>query len=62
MALWIGPQLQVVVYDPRDVEVLLKSSRYLDKADEYRFLKPWLGDSLLLSSGKNILHPPTSLL
>lgn len=51
MAIWIGPRLQVVVYDARDVEVLLKSSRTLEKADEYRFLKPWLGDSLLISTG-----------
>lgn len=53
MALWIGPRLQVAVYDARDIEVLLKSSRTLEKADEYKFLKPWLGESLLISSGKN---------
>lgn len=51
MALWIGPSLQVAVYDARDIEVLLKSSRTLEKADEYKFLRPWLGDGLLISAG-----------
>lgn len=50
VALWIGPKLHVVLFDPRDVEVILRS-KFVEKADEYQVLKPWLGESLLLSSG-----------
>ncbi|KAI9589365.1 hypothetical protein GQX74_007534 [Glossina fuscipes] len=50
--LWIGPKLLVFIYDPRDVELLLSSQVYIDKASEYRFFKPWLGDGLLISTGQ----------
>ncbi|XP_037932279.1 cytochrome P450 4g15-like, partial [Teleopsis dalmanni] len=49
--MWIGPKLVVFIYDPRDVEVLLSSQVYIDKASEYKFFKPWLGDGLLISTG-----------
>ncbi|XP_076754439.1 cytochrome P450 4g15 [Xylocopa sonorina] len=49
--LWIGPKLVVFLYDPRDVEVILSSHVYIDKSDEYRFFKPWLGNGLLISTG-----------
>lgn len=50
--LWIGPKLVVFIYDPRDVEILLSSQIYIDKASEYKFFKPWLGDGLLISTGE----------
>nr|BAD81026.1 cytochrome P450 CYP4G25 [Antheraea yamamai] len=50
--LWIGPRLLVFIYDPRDVEVILSSHVHIDKADEYRFFKPWLGNGLLISTGQ----------
>nr|AXJ21601.1 CYP4G200 [Mythimna separata] len=50
--LWIGPRLLVFLYDPRDVELILSSHTHIDKADEYRFFKPWLGDGLLISTGQ----------
>ncbi|CAH0759292.1 unnamed protein product [Diatraea saccharalis] len=50
--IWIGPRLLVFLYDPRDVELILSSHVYIDKADEYRFFKPWLGDGLLISTGQ----------
>ncbi|KAH8321270.1 hypothetical protein KR067_002388 [Drosophila pandora] len=50
--MWIGPKLVVFIYDPRDVELLLSSHVYIDKASEYKFFKPWLGDGLLISTGK----------
>lgn len=31
-------------------QVILQSSKHLDKADEYRFLHPWLGTGLLTRS------------
>lgn len=50
--LWIGPRLVVFLFDPRDVEILLSSQTYIDKSSEYDFFKPWLGDGLLISTGK----------
>nr|AJN91187.1 cytochrome P450 monooxygenase CYP4G112 [Cnaphalocrocis medinalis] len=50
--IWIGPRLLVFLYDPRDVELILSSHVYIDKADEYRFFKPWLGNGLLISTGQ----------
>lgn len=49
--MWIGPKLVVFIYDPKDVEILLSSQVYIDKASEYKFFKPWLGDGLLISTG-----------
>lgn len=49
--LWIGPKLVIFLTDPRDVEVILSSHVYIDKASEYRFFKPWLGNGLLISTG-----------
>ncbi|KAF5291228.1 hypothetical protein FQR65_LT11463 [Abscondita terminalis] len=50
VAIWLGPNLHVAVYDTRDVERILKT-KGVEKADEYKYLKPWLGESILLSSG-----------
>lgn len=52
--MWIGPKLLTFLLDPRDVELILSSHVYIDKASEYRFFKPWLGDGLLISTGKRI--------
>lgn len=49
--MWLGPKLIVFLFDPRDVEIILSSQVHLDKATEYRFFKPWLGDGLLISTG-----------
>lgn len=50
--LWLGPKLMVLLFDPRDVELVLSSQVYIDKSYEYSFFKPWLGDGLLISTGK----------
>lgn len=50
--LWIGPKLLVFLTDPRDIEIILSSHVHIDKASEYRFFKPWLGDGLLISTGQ----------
>lgn len=42
--IWIGPRLIVFLTHPKDVEIILGSSVYIDKSDEYRFFKPWLGN------------------
>ncbi|KAF5302923.1 hypothetical protein FQA39_LY02103 [Lamprigera yunnana] len=50
VAIWLGPKLHVALFNASDAEVLLKS-KFTEKADEYKYLKPWLGESLLLSTG-----------
>lgn len=50
--MWAGPQLFIFLVDPRDVEIILSSHVHIDKASEYRFFKPWLGDGLLISTGQ----------
>lgn len=50
--LWLGPKLIVLLYDPRDVELVLSSQVYIDKSYEYSFFQPWLGEGLLISTGK----------
>lgn len=50
---WLGYYLAVFLTDPRDVEVILGSQVHIEKSDEYRFFKPWLGNGLLISKGKN---------
>nr|XP_053629682.1 LOW QUALITY PROTEIN: cytochrome P450 4C1-like [Cherax quadricarinatus] len=49
--LWIGPHPNILISGPRATEVMLSSSRHLDKSLDYRFLHPWLGTGLLTSSG-----------
>jgi len=34
------------------LQLILGSSTHLEKSEEYRFFKPWLGDGLLISSGQ----------
>lgn len=45
-------RVAVAVWSPEDTEVILGSSKHLDKAIEYRFFQPWLGGGLLISSGR----------
>ncbi|XP_053678240.1 cytochrome P450 4g15-like [Anopheles nili] len=48
---WLGYHLVVFLTEPADVEIILNSYVHLEKSNEYRFFKPWLGDGLLISSG-----------
>ncbi|CAH0389544.1 unnamed protein product [Bemisia tabaci] len=49
---WFGPRLFVALTDPRDIEIILSSYSHIDKAPEYKFFEPWLGDGLLISTGE----------
>ncbi|XP_058822316.1 cytochrome P450 4d2-like [Topomyia yanbarensis] len=49
---WIGTNLIVFVTDAQKVEILLSSQKMLDKSIQYDFLRPWLGDGLLTSTGR----------
>ncbi|XP_039745735.1 cytochrome P450 4g15-like [Pararge aegeria] len=49
---WLGSKLLIFLTDPNDVEVILNSQVHIDKATEYKFFEPWLGEGLLISSGE----------
>lgn len=50
--MWVGPRLLLFLFHPDDVEQILSSQVYIDKAVEYRFFEPWLGNGLLISTGQ----------
>uniref|UniRef100_A0AAG5CW78 Cytochrome P450 n=1 Tax=Anopheles atroparvus TaxID=41427 RepID=A0AAG5CW78_ANOAO len=50
--LWLGTEMLIVVSDPKDVEVILSSNKYIDKSVEYNYIRPWLGEGLLTSTGR----------
>ncbi|XP_025410330.1 cytochrome P450 4C1-like isoform X2 [Sipha flava] len=41
----------VIINDPEDIKIVLSSSQYNYKGNEYNMMRPWLNDGLLLSSG-----------
>nr|QKY88960.1 cytochrome P450 CYP4G9 [Athetis dissimilis] len=49
---WLFSKLVVAIGNPEDVEVILNSHTHIDKASDYKFFEPWLGEGLLISSGK----------
>ncbi|KAF5284526.1 hypothetical protein FQR65_LT13511 [Abscondita terminalis] len=50
---WICSRPYVILTDPRDAEIILNSNIHIEKADEYKLFKPWLGNGLLISKGHN---------
>ncbi|XP_046802463.1 cytochrome P450 4d1-like [Lucilia cuprina] len=52
MKIWLGPELNMFFSDIKDVEIVLASMRFNDKADEYLSLEPWLREGLLVSRGQ----------
>lgn len=48
----VGPQIQVLISDPKDAELILGSQKLIDKSDEYNFIAKWLGTGLLIATGK----------
>ncbi|PNF27071.1 Cytochrome P450 4C1, partial [Cryptotermes secundus] len=49
---WTGSVADVNLTCPEDVEVILSSSRHVDKSFLYGFLHSWLGTGLLTSTGE----------
>lgn len=49
---FLGNSLIVFLTHPNDIEKILNSNVHIQKSDEYRFFKPWLGNGLLISSGE----------
>ncbi|XP_017852485.1 cytochrome P450 4d1 isoform X2 [Drosophila busckii] len=50
--IWLGPELNMLIGNPKDVEVVLGGLRFNDKAHEYKALEPWLAEGLLVSRGR----------
>lgn len=50
--IWIGPIAEVRVSKAEYVEQVLCSTKHIEKSYLYKFIKPWLGDGLLISKGK----------
>lgn len=48
----VGSQAAIVILGPKDVEFVLSSQSLIEKADEYNPIKEWLGNGLLISTGR----------
>lgn len=46
---WLATKPVVILYAPETIEALLLSTSVINKADEYRFFEPWLGEGLVTS-------------
>ncbi|XP_032184701.1 cytochrome P450 4V2 isoform X1 [Mustela erminea] len=51
LKLWLGTMPVVTIFKAENVEVILTSSKQIDKSYMYKFLEPWLGLGLLTSTG-----------
>uniref|UniRef100_A0AAG5CW73 Cytochrome P450 n=1 Tax=Anopheles atroparvus TaxID=41427 RepID=A0AAG5CW73_ANOAO len=49
---WIGNRLALFCTNVKYNEIVLSSQKLLRKSELYKFLVPWLGDGLLLSTGQ----------
>lgn len=47
----VGPLCAVLLSDPRDVEIVLSSRKFIEKSDEYKPFDEWLGTGLFVSTG-----------
>ncbi|EDW62835.2 cytochrome P450 4d1 isoform X2 [Drosophila virilis] len=52
LKVWLGPELNMLMANPKDVELVLGTLRFNDKAGEYKALEPWLKEGLLVSRGR----------
>ncbi|XP_069675775.1 cytochrome P450 4C1-like [Periplaneta americana] len=48
----MGTKLYVLIWNPKYIEVLLSSTKEIEKGFGYNFLTPWLGYGLLTSKGQ----------
>jgi cytochrome P450 len=46
---WLGWKPIVVLFSPENVEQILNSTQIINKADEYKFFEPWIGEGLVTS-------------
>lgn len=47
---WIGNQLEINIDDPKHLEIILTSPKFLSKSSQYSFLHSTLGEGLLFST------------
>lgn len=47
--IWLAFKPIVILYSPENIETLLTSSNVINKAVEYKFLEPWIGEGLITS-------------
>ncbi|XP_055380309.1 cytochrome P450 4d1-like [Condylostylus longicornis] len=52
MKIWIGPELNILISNLKDIEEILGRTIHNDKAGEYHLLEAWMGEGLLISKGK----------
>uniref|UniRef100_A0A1I8NQC7 Cytochrome P450 n=1 Tax=Stomoxys calcitrans TaxID=35570 RepID=A0A1I8NQC7_STOCA len=50
--IWLGPELNIMTNDVQDAEVILGTTRFNDKAQQYVTLDPWLREGLLISRAR----------
>lgn len=53
--IWVGPTPDVLIRKAEYVEKVISSSKHMEKSRIYDFIKIWLGDGLLISTGKKWL-------
>lgn len=49
---WIGNQLEVNTDDPKHIETILTSTKFISKSSQYSFLNSSLGEGLLFSTNQ----------
>jgi cytochrome P450 family 4 len=47
---FLGPKVQIILIDPKDVETLLTDQKSLQKSEEYDITSSWIGTGLLTAS------------
>lgn len=47
---WIGNKVEIHIDDPKHIEAILTSTKFLSKSSQYNFLSVSLGEGLLFSS------------
>ena len=53
---WFCNQFSLFISNLSDLEVILSTTKLMDKSMEYDVLKPWLREGLLLSKGRKWYH------
>ncbi|KRT79363.1 cytochrome P450 [Oryctes borbonicus] len=49
---WIGTTPNINLSKPEYAEIILNNSIHIDKSPAYDYMKPWLGEGLLTSTGR----------
>ena len=49
---WVGNNLEIMVDDPKHLEVILTNNKFLSKSSQYSFLHDSLGEGLLFSTNQ----------